>query len=124
MADRISKTQRWLDLIAYLVGRRMPVAVGELMEKVPAYARGWDSGNETKRSSVRRMFERDKAELRDLGVPLESIPIPSDETGEQEAYRLARRDFFLPYLRLVQGTRGVREEPLGRLGFGSVELAP
>ncbi len=123
MADRITKTQRWLDLIAYLVGRHMPVAVGELMEKLPAYARGWETADETKRASARRMFERDKAEMRALGVPLESVPIPSDDLGEQEAYRLGKRDFFLPYLKLIQGTRGVREG-MGAAGFGSVELAP
>jgi proteasome accessory factor B len=125
MADRISKTQRWLDLIAYLVGRRMPVTVGELMERVPAYARKWVSGSDTDRASARRMFERDKDELRGLGVPLDSVPVPSgEEWGEQEAYRLGTRDFFLPYLKLVGGTRGVREQPVGPATIGSVELAP
>jgi len=31
----ISKVQRWLDLIAYLVGRHFPVPVEELMEGLP-----------------------------------------------------------------------------------------
>ncbi len=120
MPDRISKTQRWLDLVAYLVGRRMPVAVGELMERVPAYARKWRTGEAKDQASVRRMFERDKDELRALGVPIESVPVPD----EQEAYRLGARDFFLPYLRLVRGARGVREAPVGRAAIGSIELAP
>ncbi len=124
MADRISKTQRWLDLVAYLVGRRLPVSVGELMEKVPAYARKWVEGSSTEQASVRRMFERDKDELRALGVPIESVPTPSDELGEQEAYRLGARDFFLPYLKLVEGMRGVREREVGRTAIGTVELAP
>ena len=38
MSDRITKTQRWLDLLAYLVGRRLPVAVDELMERGGRYA--------------------------------------------------------------------------------------
>jgi hypothetical protein len=59
-----TKLQRWLDLIAYLVGRRLPVAVEELMEKVPAYAEKWNTGEDTPRATRRRTFERDKEELR------------------------------------------------------------
>lgn len=103
----------------------MPVTVGELMERVPAYARKWVTGSDTDRASARRMFERDKDELRGLGVPLDGVPVPSGEGwGEQEAYRLGTRDFFLPYLKLVSGTRGVREQPVGPAAIGSVELAP
>ena len=124
MEDRISKTQRWLDLIAYLVGRRMPVTVGEVMEKVPAYARKWRGGTLTDQQSARRMFERDKDELRALGVPIDSIPVSGEDPGEQEAYRLGARDFFLPYLKLAGGLRGVRERSVGRAAIGTVALAP
>jgi predicted DNA-binding transcriptional regulator YafY len=64
MADRITKLQRWLDLIAYLVGRRMPVVVEELMERVPAYAEKWRTDDPKKMATARRTFERDKDELR------------------------------------------------------------
>ena len=105
MSDRISKTQRWLDLLAYLVGRRLPVAVEELMEHVHAYTRKWRSGDDTDRASVRRMFERDKDELRQLGIPIETISYDIRGTPGEEVlgYRLARRDFYLPYLRVVSG---------------------
>ncbi|MFP3949227.1 MAG: hypothetical protein ACLFWG_10910, partial [Longimicrobiales bacterium] len=73
MANRISKVQRWLDLVSFLVGRRFPVDVDEVMRNVPAYAERWVEGSEKDRASVRRMFERDKDELRELGVPLESV---------------------------------------------------
>ncbi len=95
----ISKLQRWLDLIAYLVGRRYPVAVEAIMEEVPAYALTLEKG--TAADSVRRTFERDKDELRALGIPIETV-----EAGDGTAgYRLSRRDFYLPYLRLM-GTEG------------------
>ncbi|HEX7120677.1 MAG TPA: hypothetical protein VF212_17930 [Longimicrobiales bacterium] len=38
-----SKLQRWFDLLAYLVGRRIPVAVEDIMTHVPAYAERWPS---------------------------------------------------------------------------------
>ncbi|HUF12957.1 MAG TPA: WYL domain-containing protein [Longimicrobiales bacterium] len=105
MSDRITKTQRWLDLLAYLVGRRLPVAVDELMERVPAYADKWRHGDDTARASVRRMFERDKDELRQLGIPIETVSYDIRGAPGEEVlgYRLARRDFYLPYLKVVAG---------------------
>lgn len=117
MADRISKVQRWLDLISFLVGRRFPVAVDEIMRNLPAYAARWTSGSDTDRASVRRMFERDKDELRALGVPLESVEYSIDFGMERtEGYRLARRDFYLPYLRLLRRQAGGEERDGPREG--------
>jgi predicted DNA-binding transcriptional regulator YafY len=100
--EPISKVQRWLDLIAYLVGRRIPVSVEDLMEGLPAYARHWKEGDETARASVRRKFERDKDELRALGIPIETVPYTVGFGQETlEGYRLSRRDFYLPYLKLL-----------------------
>jgi proteasome accessory factor B len=107
MPDKISKTQRWLDLIAYLVGRKLPVSVEELMERVPAYSAKWSTGDDTARASVRRTFERDKDELRDYGIPIETVEYSiSWGTEETQGYRLRKRDFYLPYLRMVAELRG------------------
>lgn len=106
-AQPISKVQRWLDLIAYLVGRRLPVSVEDLMEGLPAYARDWREGDVTARASVRRKFERDKDELRDLGIPIETVPYTVGYGQEaMEGYRLARQDFYLPYLTLLAREAG------------------
>jgi predicted DNA-binding transcriptional regulator YafY len=102
MAERITKLQRWLDLIAYLVGRRLPVPVEELMERVPAYAARWRTGHETARATARRTFERDKDELRAAGIPIQTVRYSINFGTEQaEGYRIDRRDFYLPYLHLV-----------------------
>ena len=42
--------------------------------EVNTHARDWVEGNETTRASVRRKFERDKDELRDTGIPIETVP--------------------------------------------------
>jgi len=102
MADRISKTQRWLDLIAFLVGRKVPVEAEQIMEAVPAYAEKYLEGDDRARESVRRMFERDKDELRAEGIPIETVPLSLHYGAEKvQAYRLSNRDFYLPYLKLV-----------------------
>jgi proteasome accessory factor B len=99
--EKIQNTQRWLDLIAYLVGRRMPVTVDEIMEKVPAYAHKL-AGSDTDRDTVRRMFERDKDGLREAGIPIESVGMTVDfGGGKVDAYVLEKKNFHLPYLRIV-----------------------
>jgi proteasome accessory factor B len=98
-----TKLQRWLDIIAYLVGRRLPVSVDELMRNVPAYADRWASGNESDHASARRGFERDKDELRAFGIPIRTVKYSINYGSEErEGYAIERRDFYLPYLRLVQ----------------------
>ena len=98
MPENISKVQRWLDLIAYLVGRHFPVPVEDLMERLPAYARDWKSGDKTARAAVRRKFERDKDELRKLGIPLETVTYTINFGMEEaQGYRISKSDFYLPY---------------------------
>lgn len=54
----ISKTRRWLDLIAFLVKHRFPVAVDQIMESVPAYEPKWtgDAAAAGLRARVRFAF--------------------------------------------------------------------
>ena len=112
-----TKLQRHLDLIAYLVGRRLPVTVDELMERIPAYADKWNAGDKTSQDSARRMFERDKDELRDLGIPLKTVPYSMDYgRTELEGYSIDRRDFYLPYLKLVRTSES--EQAVARRGTG------
>lgn len=137
MSERITKLQRWLDLIAALVGRRVPVTVEELMERVPAYARRWRSDDETARASVRRAFERDKDELRQAGIPIETVTFRINYGKEEvQGYRLARKDFYLPYLRLLssvatdegdggqgRGVRSPRPDGVPEFGIASRDAA-
>jgi len=123
MADRISKTQRWLDLIAFLVGRKVPVEVDEIMEGVPAYAEKYSEADETARQTVRRMFERDKDELKKLGIPIETVDFTINYGTEAvKAYRLSNRDFYLPYLKLMsEETPGAPSAPPA--GHGQLHLS-
>lgn len=115
MVENISKVQRWLDLITYLIGRRFPVPVEDLMEGLPAYARDWVGGDQRARDSVRRKFERDKDELRDLGIPLETVTYSINYGAEEvQGYRISRSDFYLPYLKILkEGGRGLRSPGTG-----------
>jgi predicted DNA-binding transcriptional regulator YafY len=54
------------------------------------------------------MFERDKDELRSIGIQIDTVPIPDAEYDEPgSGYRLKSSDFYLPYLELHEGEGGV-----------------
>lgn len=107
-----TKLQRYLDLIAYLVGKRLPVPVDELMERVPGYGSG---------DSARRMFERDKDELRKSGIPIKTIKYTVDNL-DTEGYAIDRRDFYLPYLKLVQTAPATGPQYPARMRTATVEI--
>ena len=55
-------------------------------------------GSEREKQTVRRMFERDKDELKAFGIPIETVRFTINYGHEQQdGYRLARKDFHLPY---------------------------
>jgi predicted DNA-binding transcriptional regulator YafY len=121
-----TKLQRWLDLIAYLVARRFPVTVEQLMEGIPSYAAKYETGDETDRETARRMFERDKDELRRAGIPIRSVAYSSNfEHGETVGYRIERKDFYLPYLLMLQGedapAPSMARSPAGEFGMTAKE---
>jgi proteasome accessory factor B len=106
MPDSPTKLQRWLDVVSFLASRRIPASTEELWSNVPAYAPGLDGADKAKRA-VRRTFERDKDELRALGIPIETVSYHVNYGREEiVGYRLARRDFHLPYLELLREAEG------------------
>jgi predicted DNA-binding transcriptional regulator YafY len=118
-----SKTERWLNLIAFLLNHHYPVAREEILTQVSDYQDDWNSGDERRRESARRKFERDKAELRDLGVVLETqkVSVPHSEQ-EVEGYVLRPRDFYLPYLEVTMGRPPRRPYPLPTVRVAAADL--
>lgn len=92
----MAKLQRWIDLTAALLRRNGAATLEELVREVPAYQKP------TNKAALRRMFERDKVDLRAFGIP---IVTEVDGSGEVSGYRLRREHFYLPYLSLVEGSR-------------------
>ena len=108
----MTKTERWLNLLAFLLDRHYPVPREEILSQVDDYKDDWVGGSDKQRESVRRKFERDKAELKALGVVIEPLKekVLADHAGQEvEAYLLKARDFYLPYLD-VRGKRAPREQ--------------
>lgn len=87
------KLERQLNLAICLMATPRLLSVDEIADLVPGYTRDGTPDGET---AFRRMFERDKAELRELGIPVETGSASGwdDDLG----YRIPRRDYALPDL--------------------------
>src|SRR5438067_200780 len=97
----MTKTERWLNLLAFLLDHHYPVTREEILSQVDDYKAEWLKADDKTRESVRRKFERDKKELKALGVVIEPLKdrVMADHAGQEvEAYLLKPRDFYLPYL--------------------------
>jgi proteasome accessory factor B len=84
-----AKTERLLNLVICLLSTRRPLTKAQIRQAVPQYAEN------TSLEAFERMFERDKDELRDLGIPLVTTfedPLFEDEVG----YRVDRDAYALP----------------------------
>ena len=93
------KAARWLDLLAYLLQHRFPVAREEIFEAVADYRDALAGADAAGKEAVRRKFERDKDELRALGIDIDTVDIGLAPGVEPDkGYRLKERNFYLPYL--------------------------
>ncbi|MFC1707609.1 helix-turn-helix transcriptional regulator [Planctomycetota bacterium] len=89
---QISKIERVLNLVSYLLKERRPVPWREIAGKVVGY------DDKTDQKSLERRFERDKAALKDLGIPIRFYP---PGVYESEGYMISREHCFLDTLELL-----------------------
>ena len=84
------KTERLLGLVVCLLSTRRYLTAEQIRAAVPGYPENEDL--------FKRMFERDKEDLRDLGVPLETgLNNPFDD---EAGYRVRQQAYQLPELHL------------------------
>ena len=87
-----ARTERMLNLLFVLLNSKTPLTREQIRERVPGYG---DSND-----AFERMFERDKAALRDLAIPVETKPVDlfhDDVLG----YRIDRSDWLMPEISLT-----------------------
>ncbi len=81
------KLERLLTLTATLLDTSRSLTAEELRQKVPGYPEG--------QAAFRRAFERDKEDLREMGIPI-SVEMIEDLERPVEGYRIRRVDYELP----------------------------
>ena len=84
------KTERLLSLVVCLLSTERYLTATQIRSAVPGYPDSFDA--------FKRMFERDKEELRELGIPLETGTNSALE--EEPGYRISRQAYVLPDIRL------------------------
>src|SRR5512145_1042984 len=87
----MQKAQRLLDLAAFLLRSAEPVSWREIQEQFPE-----DYGRSSGEAAIRK-FERDKADLLELGIP---IRYAAGDEDLPAGYLLDRDEFYLPDLKL------------------------
>src|SRR5262245_50539480 len=91
-----TRTERLVNLVICLLATRRFLTAAQIAATVPGYEHDLDDVRE--HEAFQRKFERDKAELRDLGIPLETGTTSAFDT--EPGYRIARRDYALPDVHL------------------------
>jgi hypothetical protein len=86
------RAERLVNLVICLLSTRQFLAAERIRDAVPGYE-GPD-GSKATDEAFKRMFERDKAELRELGVPLETGR--NSHFDNEDGYRIRRGDYELP----------------------------
>jgi proteasome accessory factor B len=83
----MERTERLLDLVALLLDASEPITWAELREAFPE-----DYGSPSDEAAERK-FERDKAELLELGIPVTYV---QGDDERRDGYIVDRDDYYLP----------------------------
>jgi predicted DNA-binding transcriptional regulator YafY len=97
MAIKISQAERMLNLLALLVDRNRPLTLRQIRQEL---GKQYPDGDEAARAA----FERDKAALREMRIPIETKTLGGDAAGEV-TYWVNRSNYELSDLRLSDEER-------------------
>ena len=84
--EKVDKLERLMNLVAVLLDTSRPISAEDLREQVPGYP---EAG-----PTFHRAFERDKDDLREMGVPLVVEPVPGVDPP-RDGYRIPRDEYYL-----------------------------
>ncbi len=94
-ADAISVEERLFSLVLALVATEHGLTKAEILSNVQGYRQRYEVRGDN--ASLERQFERDKDDIRELGVPLETIESPQDAGNNQNLrYRIPKGAYDLP----------------------------
>ncbi|MGM7677853.1 helix-turn-helix transcriptional regulator [Microbacterium sp. A94] len=95
MAARIPPEERQTNLVVALMATEIGLTKQQILDNISGYRQRADAGART--DALEKMFERDKDELRTLGVPIETIGDAGDPNDLREArYRIPKAEYDLP----------------------------
>lgn len=94
-AARVPVEERLFSLVLALLATDSGLTKNEILSTVQGYSQKFSHSGDN--ANLERQFERDKDDIRDLGVPLETIEDPSQPGNNQNLrYRIPRGEYELP----------------------------
>ena len=94
-AARIPVEERLFSLVLALLATENGLTKNEILSTVQGYRQSFKSSGDN--ANLERKFERDKDDIRELGVPLETVQAPGDPGNNQNLrYRIPRGAYELP----------------------------
>lgn len=94
-AQRVPVEERLFSLVLALLATDHGLTKNEILSTVQGYRQRYSAGGDN--ANLERQFERDKDDIRELGVPLETIETPGQAGNNQSLkYRIPRGDYELP----------------------------
>jgi proteasome accessory factor B len=95
VAEAVSNEERLFSLVLALLATETGLTKADILQSVQGYRQKYRASGSN--ASLERQFERDKEDIRDLGVPLESIELPADQGAIQYTrYRIPKGEYDLP----------------------------
>ncbi|MET4782538.1 WYL domain-containing protein [Glaciihabitans sp. UYNi722] len=92
---KIPVEERLFSLVLALLATETGLTKNEVLSTVQGYRQRFNAGGDN--ANLERQFERDKDDIRDLGVPLETIESPGQAGNNQNLrYRIPRGTYELP----------------------------
>lgn len=93
--QRVPVEERLFSLVLALLATDAGLTKTEILSTVQGYRQKYSASGDN--SNLERQFERDKDDIRDLGVPLETIESPGQAGNNQNLrYRIPRGAYQLP----------------------------
>ena len=100
-----------INLLALLVQRSSPLTLKQIRQELAGQYPESDT-------AARAAFERDKGDLRDLGIPVEMVTLGGDQAGEG-AYRVTRKSYELEDLGLTPDEQNALQLAMATVRIGA-----
>ncbi len=93
--SRVPVEERLFSLVLALLATDTGLTKSEILSTVQGYRQRYSASGDN--ANLERQFERDKDDIRDLGVPLETVDSPGQAGNNQNLrYRIPRGSYELP----------------------------
>jgi proteasome accessory factor B len=92
---RVAVEERLFSLVLALLATEQGLTKSEILSTVQGYRQRYSSSGGN--ANLERQFERDKDDIRELGIPLETVEAPGDPGNNQlTRYRIPKGEYDLP----------------------------